>query len=98
MNAGKFILITVGLDTWNSSSNSESVSGFQSFGVTFPLAIGAGSVSSAFGISYDRLVVVDQEGVIRHKGSTAAVNDAAGVSSIIDGLFTIWVLGLRKLI
>jgi len=76
--------VAVGLDTWNSSSSETSVEGFKNAsGVTFPLALLAGSVSTSYGITYDRLVVIDRDGKIRHKGTTAAVNDAAGANTAI---------------
>ncbi|MDA3821387.1 MAG: redoxin domain-containing protein [Bacteroidales bacterium] len=81
--------VTLGLDTWDSSSSSETVAAFQSTaGVSFPLAIKAGFVASAYQTSYDRLIVIDQQGVIRHKGTTAAVNDASTASAIISELLT----------
>jgi peroxiredoxin len=82
--------VVLGLDTWDSSSSSESVAAYQSTaGVSFPLAIKAGSVSSAYETTYDRLVIIDQEGIIRHKGTTAAVNDASSASAIIFDLLTV---------
>lgn len=76
--------VAVGLDTWNSSSSETSVEGFKNAsGVTFPLALLAGSVSTSYGITYDRLVVIDRDGKIRHKGTTAAVNDVTGTNTAI---------------
>lgn len=81
--------VAVGLDTWNSSSNNATVAGFAaSAEVTFPLAIKAGSVASDYGTTYDRLAVIDQEGILRHKGSSAALNDIDNARVIINGLFT----------
>lgn len=81
--------VAVGLDTWNSSSSAETVAGFASAAeVTFPLAIKAGAVATEYGTTYDRLAVIDQEGVLRHKGSAAASNDVENARGIIEGLFT----------
>lgn len=79
--------VAVGLDTWNASSSEETVSGFrEETGLTFPLALSAGSVEGAYSTTYDRLAVVDQEGVLRHKGTVAAINDIENTSDVISGL------------
>ena len=81
--------VAVGLDTWNSSSNNVTVAGFAaSAEVTFPLAIKAGSVASDYGTTYDRLAVIDQEGILSHKGSSAALNDINNARGVIEGLFS----------
>lgn len=78
----------IGLDTWNNTSNNNSVSGFQSTtGITFPLALKAGSVASAYETTYDRLMVIDQEGVLVHKGKIGASNDISNaVHAIMESL------------
>jgi peroxiredoxin len=81
--------IAVGLDTWNASSNAETVAGFASSAeVSFPLAIKAGAVATAYGTTYDRLAVIDQDGILRHKGSAAASNDTENAREVIEGLLT----------
>lgn len=66
----------IGLDTWNNSSNTTSVTGFMNAtGLSFPLAIKAGSVATDFSTTYDRLMVVDHQGVLVHKGIILAGND-----------------------
>lgn len=81
--------VAVGLDTWNSSSNASSVEGFAaSAEVTFPLAIKAGAVATDYGTTYDRLAVVGQDGILRHKGSAAAANDIDNTRGVIEGLLT----------
>jgi len=66
----------IGLDTWNSSSNESSVSSFRNkTGITFPLAIKAGSVASDYETTYDRIMVIDKHGKLFHKGIVAAGND-----------------------
>jgi peroxiredoxin len=68
--------VAVGLDTWNSSSSETSVTGFrEATGITFPLAIMAGDVVVSFETTYDRLLVIDSEGVLVHKGLVVAAND-----------------------
>jgi len=77
----------VGLDTWG-GSNETSVGGFKSAsGVSFPLGMEAKEVETSFNITYDRLAVIDQQGVLQHKGNTAAGNDIATVTAVINDLF-----------
>ena len=77
--------VAVGLDTWDNSSGESSVSNFQSqTGITFPLAIKAGSVAINYSTTYDRLMVIGPDGVIRHKGTVAASNDVTAAKSTID--------------
>jgi peroxiredoxin len=68
--------VAVGLDTWNSSSSVSTVTAFKnSTGVSFPLAINAGDVATSYGSTYDRLMVIDSEGILVHKGAIGAKND-----------------------
>lgn len=79
--------IAVGLDTWDSSSDEASVADFASFtGITFPLGIDANFVKTAYNYNYDRLMVIDQGGVIRTKNNTKAVNDIEPTKSAIHTL------------
>jgi len=58
----------VGLDVWDGSE--ASVNGFAaSTGITFPLGIKGGFVENAWDSNYDRLHVVDQDGILVFKGS-----------------------------
>lgn len=77
--------VAIGLDTWDNSSDLESVSNFAaSTGITFPLALNANFVKVDYSWNYDRIVVIDKEGVIRRKVNTAADNDIAGSSEAIQ--------------
>jgi peroxiredoxin len=77
--------VAIGLDTWDSSSGESSVAGFKnSTGITFPLAIKAGSVASAYGTTYDRFMVIDGDGVLVHKGTVGASNDVNNTISAIE--------------
>ena len=68
--------VAVGLDQWDNSSNLASVSSFRSrTGISYPLLIKAGSISTTYGTTYDRLLVVDKDGILRHKGTSGASND-----------------------
>jgi peroxiredoxin len=74
----------VGLDTWDGSSNTASVTGFRSrTGITFPLAIKAGHVAATYSTTYDRLMVIDHNGVLVHKGIINAANDINNAKAAI---------------
>jgi len=82
--------VAVGLDVWDGSSNTVSVSSFkEQTGITFPLLIKAGSVLSEYGSTYDRLLVVDKEGILRHKGTTYVSNDIDNAKSVIQEYLTV---------
>jgi len=77
--------VMIGVDTWNSSSNTTSVAAFKSStGVTFPLAIKAGSVGTLYGTQYDRLMVIDSEGILAHKGTISADDDLPATISAVE--------------
>ena len=77
--------VALGLDTFDGSSSTESVNLFATnTGITFPLAVSANSVKTAYGYSHDRLLVIDKEGIIRRKTSNSAGNDVAASSEAIQ--------------
>jgi len=81
--------VAIGLDTWDSSSDVESVTNFRnSVGITFPLALNANSVKVAYSYSYDRILLIDQAGIIQRKVNTPASNDIEGSSIVIQTLLT----------
>lgn len=78
----------IGLDLWTSTSSVTTVTAFQSTTkITYPLLLKAGDIEQAYSTTYDRVIVVDQEGKIRHKGSTVVYNDLDNAISVIEGLF-----------
>lgn len=78
----------LGLDTWNSSSSVTTVTAFKSTTkITYPLLLKAGDIEQDYTTTYDRVIVIDQEGKIRHKGSTVVHNDLDNAVSVIEGLF-----------
>jgi len=82
--------IAVGIDTWDSSSNQNSVAGFKSAtGITFPLGIKGGDVAASFKSTYDRLMVIDKAGVLLHKGLVVASNDVNNAIAAIEGGLTV---------
>lgn len=66
------------------------MSGFRnSTGITFPLAIKAGFVAADYATTYDRLMVIDQEGILVHKGKVVAANDINNAIEAIDQSLTV---------
>jgi hypothetical protein len=64
------------LDQWNSSSSESTVQAFKNLtGISFPLAIQAGDFSTLYQTTYDRLIIIDKEGIIRFKGTNLAGTD-----------------------
>ena len=77
--------VAIGLDTWDSSSGESSVTGFKNAtGISFPLAIKAGSVAKAYGTTYDRFMVIDRDGILAHKGTVGASNDVDNTKAVIQ--------------
>jgi len=85
---GKDDFQALGLDTWNSTSSVTTVTAFQSSTkITYPLLLKAGDIEQAYSTTYDRIIVIDTEGKIRHKGSTVVYNDLDNAISVIEGLY-----------
>jgi len=79
----------LGLDTWNSTSSVTTVTAFQSATkISYPLLLKAGNIEQDYQTTYDRVIVIDREGKIRHKGSTVVYNDLDKAISVIEGLFS----------
>ena len=83
--AGRKDYIIVGLDQWNGSTSA--VQSFKNLtNVSFPLLLEASDVASSFKTTYDRLIVVDKNGKIAHKGARAASNDISTVETTVNDL------------
>ena len=83
--AGKTDYVIVGLDQWDGANSA--VQSFKNLtNVSFPLLLNASGVPSSFKTTYDRLIIVDKEGNIAHKGARAAANDINTVTSTVDDL------------
>lgn len=66
--------VAVGLDIWDGSS--AAVNGFRNqTGITFPLAKNSSFVASDYSTTYDRLMVIDANGILAHKGVIGAGSD-----------------------
>lgn len=77
----------IGLDMWTSSSTTASVSSFRSrTGITYPLGLQAGGMASLYGTTYDRLVVIGADGVIRYKGTSNVSSTLQAAKSVVNDL------------
>lgn len=87
----------LGLDTWNHSSSTATVGAFKSTtGITYPLCPQAGEFEQLYSTTYDRLLVIDQEGILRHKGNSNASNDLDAAIAVIEGLFAATSVGVPE--
>lgn len=76
-----------GLDQWN--GNAAGVEGFKNTtGVTFPLLLDAAATARDYGTTYDRLIVVDQEGNIAYQANMNATNSVSTVVSTVQALLS----------
>ena len=86
---GKEDFVAVGVDTWNGNE-----SGVQSFksstGITYPLCLKGSSLESLYSSTYDRILVIDKEGILRYKSTSnsvqSVVSDASdAIEAVFDG-------------
>lgn len=80
--------IAIGIDTWNGSPNS--VMSFQNrTGLTYEMCINGSSVASVYATTYDRILVIDQEGILRYKSTSNATNNiVAQAAEVIEFLLS----------
>ena len=77
----------LGLDVWD--GNSSAVNAFETATeVNFPLLLNASSVARDYGITYDRLVVIDQNGGIVFSATQRAAGDLETVKTLVDSLLS----------
>ena len=75
----------IGIDTWNGSQTA--VERFRtSTSTTFDLLLNGSTVQSDYMTTYDRLFVIDKDGIIVHAGTVAAGGDVDNVVEVINGL------------
>jgi len=79
--------VALGIDTWNGS-----LSGVLNFisqtGITYPVALDGSAVQSLYSTTYDRIIVIDQSGIIRYKSTANATNTVVSeAKQVIDNLF-----------
>jgi len=79
----------LGLDVWP-GSNTSSVGGFKDFtGITYPLLLNAEDIKAAWGIVHNRIIVIDADGIIRHKGTDPVVNDLDNAIGVVQEYITL---------
>ncbi len=80
--------VAIGIDTWN--GNASGVANFKSStGLTYPLCYEGSDVESLYGTTYDRMVVIDKEGVIQYKSTVNSTSDIVeAASGVISTLLT----------
>lgn len=72
--------VAIGIDTWD--GNESGVASFKSStDITYPLCYMGSSVESTYLTTYDRIVVIDKEGVIRYKSTANATAEIASAAS-----------------
>lgn len=80
----------LGLDTWDNTSSAATVGSFKArTGITYPLLLKAGSFEALYSTSYDRVLVIDQAGVLRHKSNLNTANDLGNAVVVIENLFLV---------
>ncbi len=77
----------LGLDFWDASSSVTSLNNFINLsGISFPILMKVGFLSTVYDITWDRLMVVDQNGIIAFKGNQLALEDIDAVRQVIQSL------------
>lgn len=78
--------VAIGVDAWDGSKGQ--VQSYRaSTGITYPLMMDGSSMVSAYSTTYDRMIVIDQSGVIRYKAtSNASSAIVAQASDVISDL------------
>jgi peroxiredoxin len=78
----------LGIDTWNSTYSAASIGEFLQFtGITYPVLVKAKSFEQLYSTSYDRVLVIDRKGILRHKDNGKNVqNDLDNAIAVIDNL------------
>ena len=77
----------LGLDQWDSSSNTSTLTNFlQLTGITYPVLRQAGQAGDEYNITYDRIMVLDKNGVIVFKGTTVASFEIGEAATVIGNL------------
>jgi hypothetical protein len=80
--------VLLGLDQWD--GNKAGVESFQSkTGANYPLLQKASGTASLYNSTWDRLIIVDQEGKIAFKGTKLVSSDLNAAISIINNLLLV---------
>jgi len=89
--------VAVGIDTWN--GNASGVESYKSrAGLTYPLCLNGSDVMSEYKTTYDRILVVDRDGVLRFKATAnASTSVTAQAAEIIEDLLDSGTTGISEI-
>lgn len=74
--------VAIGIDTWD--GNEGQVQSYRNTtGLTYPLMLNGSSFLSAYSTGYDRMIVVDQNGVIRYKSTSDATASVVAEAKLV---------------
>jgi len=74
--------VAVGIDAWD--GNSAKLSSFRaSTGITYPLLMNGSTVVSTYESNYDRLIVIDPDGLIQYKSNNNATQAVCGDAKVV---------------
>jgi len=74
--------VAIGIDTWD--GNSAGVANFQtSTGISYPLCLKGSDIEELYQTTYDRIVVIDREGIIRYKSTANATSEVVNTAAEI---------------
>lgn len=77
--------LAIGIDTWDGSSTL--VNSFkQKTGLSVNYLLMGSQVAATYQTTWDRLMVVDQSGLLKHKGTNDAINDIPTVKNLLQSL------------
>lgn len=63
--------VAIGVDTWN--GNASAVQSYKTTtGIEYPLLLNGSALEASYSTTYDRIIVIDQQGIIKYKSSTVA--------------------------
>jgi len=77
--------LAIGIDTWDGSSTL--VNSFkQKTGLSVNYLLMGSQVAATYQTTWDRLMVIDQSGILKHKGTTGAINDISATKTLLQTL------------
>lgn len=77
--------LAIGIDTWDGSSTL--VNSFkQKTGLSVNYLLMGSGVAATYQTTWDRLMVIDQTGILKHKGTTGAINDISAIKTLLQTL------------
>lgn len=87
--------VAVGVDTWN--GNAAAVQSYKSTtGIEYTLLLNGSTLEDSYNTTYDRIIIVDQQGVLKYKSSTVAnIATTTEASNIISALLDV-TSGIRE--